>query len=148
MARLLLLPAFAGPAAVLPLLFLRWFEPRGNFLVLFGRREGLIFHATAWEASGGYAALLALLAVATIGCAAAAARGRFVLWTGAAGAAVVGALVCLILRHSPPDPGPGVFVPGSLALQPTPAALVAMACFLMAALGATAWALVVMHRRG
>jgi hypothetical protein len=144
-ARLLLLPAAGGALAVVPLLFASWFAAGQTFAAVYGR-NGVVLEPTAWNASSSLAAALVLLAALTAGAAVAAARGRFVAWTVGATSAVLGALLCLVLRASPPDPG-AVYVSPGAAYDPTTAPIAAMACFLVAAASLTAWALVTQRRR-
>lgn len=143
----LLFGAFAGSAAGIALLFVRWFEPRGNVLVLFGNVEGLNFYPSAFDAAGALAAIVAVLALTVMGSVVAIARGVFFAWTVGAGAAIGGALVCLILRESPPSLGAKVYTPPELAFQPTATPLIAMAGFLLAAACLTVWALGARARR-
>jgi hypothetical protein len=128
--RLLLLPALAGPVAAVVLLFVPWFEAGDTFAALHGDKPGVVLEPSAFEASGTYAVALVVLAVAVAGAAVAAAGGRVVGWT-----------VALMLRMTPPDPGPGTYVTPGQAYDPTAAPILVMGCFLLAAAGCTAWAL-------
>jgi hypothetical protein len=139
--RLLLLPALAGPVAAVVLLFVPWFEAGDTFAALHGDKPGVVLEPSAFEASGTYAVALVVLAVAVAGAAVAAAGGRFVAWTVGAGCAVAAGLVALMLRMTPPDPGPGTYVTPGQAYDPTAAPILVMGCFLLAAAGCTAWAL-------
>lgn len=139
---MLLIPALAGSLAVIPLLFLRWFEARESFVVLFGALDRYTLHPTGWEAFGGEDVAIAVLAAITFVAALAAARGMFVAWTAGAAAAVAGAVVAYVARGNPPAPGGGTYTSGDIALAPTPAAAVVIACFLVAVLSLTAWAVV------
>ncbi|MEJ7786219.1 MAG: hypothetical protein WKF96_15540 [Solirubrobacteraceae bacterium] len=147
MAALLLVVAAAASLATIPLLFARWFEADSGFLALFGERDDLVFFPNAWEAFGWHDVAIVLLAGAALGCVVAVARGWFVAWAVGAAVAGTGALVCLLGRASPPDPGRGIYTTGALALDPTPAAVVAASCFAAAGLSLTGWALLV-RRRG
>ena len=141
MGWLFLFPAFFAAAAAIPLLFFDWFEPRGNFLVLFSEVEGIDFYPSAFETSGARAVFAVLLALTAMGATVAVARGVFVAWTVGAAAAAAGALVCLLLRASPPRPGHGVHTPPEVALQPTTVPHLATACFVLSAVSLTIWAL-------
>lgn len=141
MAAVLLVPAFFAAAAVLPLLFVAWFEPTSVFSVLHADTSGTVLEPSAWQASGVTAAVLALLALLTLGAVVEAWRGRFVAWTVGAACGGAGALLALILRVSPPDPPRSTYVTGDQAYDPTAVPLLTMGCFALAGLALTAWAL-------
>jgi len=146
MAALLMVVAAAASVATIPLLFARWFEADARFLALFGERDDLVFFPNAWEAFGWHDVAIVLLAAAALGCVVAVARGWFVAWAVGAAVAGTGALVCLLGRASPPDPGRGIYTTGALALDPTSAPVATALCFATAGLALTAWALLTQRR--
>lgn len=147
MGGVLLLVAAVASLATIPLLWLTWFDANANFLSLFGNRDGLLLHPSAWEAFPWLGVVVVALALTAIGSTLAVARGFFVLWTAGAAAAIAGALVSVMGRESPPSPGGGVYTSGALALEPTAAPLLMMGTFLLAATSLTVWALGARARR-
>ncbi|MFL5844964.1 MAG: hypothetical protein ACJ762_09750 [Solirubrobacteraceae bacterium] len=145
MVLILLFPALAA-AAVVPLLFGTWFDPSDTFRALHGEKPGVVLEPSAWDASSTSALAIVVLVVVVLVSVLLAARGRFAAWTVAAATAILGGLVCLMLRHSPPDPGHATFVTGEQAYDATDLGIYAMACFVFAALDITAWAMVMRRR--
>ena len=141
LARGLVALAVAASVAAVALLTPVWFEAVDAFAAVYGR-DGVALELTAFDASSGLAVAAIVLAAGTVVAALVAARGTFFAWAVGAAAAMLGALVCLIVRADPPDPESSVYVPGEVAYDPTGAPVAAAGCFLVAAAALTAWALI------